>query len=156
MTDKWDEKRGTSTWGADEIASAIDYTADLYEPERVNSQRRADDVGGAGGAEATNSDEEDDKGQEQKQEQAKGRGPSQAQLLVEFASSSEASGASLFHDPDGTTYARIPVGQHTEVWALHSKGFKTWLAHEFYKRTRRTPGGQALADAVLTLDGVAR
>lgn len=34
--------------------------------------------------------------------------------------------ARLFHAPDGSAHATVPVGDHQETWALRSSGFKSW------------------------------
>lgn len=64
--------------------------------------------------------------------------------------------APLFHAPDGTTYALIPVGDHEETWALRSSGFKSWLAETFWRRTGRPARAQALQDVTTVLEAIAR
>jgi hypothetical protein len=52
-----------------------------------------------------------------------GRGPKQADILVDLAQSAE-----LFHAPDGTGFADLDINGHRETWPIRSKGFRRWLA----------------------------
>jgi len=76
---------------------------------------------------------------------------SQAKELIALGEKFE-----LFHASDATPYAGIAINDHREVWPTHSKGFKDYLAFEFFEKTGSVPGSQALRDALATLDGVAR
>ena len=73
-----------------------------------------------------------------------------ATQLVELASDVE-----FFHCPDLETYATFGVNGHQETARLKSKPFRRWLGHEFYKTQQRTPGSQAVQDAIGVLDGKA-
>jgi hypothetical protein len=81
--------------------------------------------------------------------------PPQADELVSIARKR----ANLFHDGD-TSYAVIELhhanGSHREVWSLRSRGFKNWLAHQYFTLTQKSPNGEALATALTTLEGFAR
>jgi hypothetical protein len=84
---------------------------------------------------------------------AKTRGPSQADALVELAGTVE-----LFHTPgghDSEGYATVKVHGHKETWAIGAKGFKRWLGKLFYDRFRKAPGSQALQDALTVIAGKA-
>ena len=59
-----------------------------------------------------------------------GRGPSQADILIELAQTAE-----LFHAPDGTAFADLDVNGHRETWPIRSHGFKLWLARRYYEET---------------------
>jgi hypothetical protein len=61
--------------------------------------------------------------------------------------------AELFHAPDGEAFARVPAGDHAEVWPLRARGFRRWLVQSYYRRTGRTPAAQALQDALGVLEG---
>ena len=61
----------------------------------------------------------------------------------------------LFHDPQGTPFARLTVGEHLETWALHSKSFKRWLRHQYFTRHGKAPGSDAVANALGVLEGIA-
>lgn len=76
---------------------------------------------------------------------------SQATALVELAS-----GAELFHAPDGKVFASVDVGDHRETLSLRSGAFRDWLSHRFYREAGATPGAAALQDALNTLSGKAR
>jgi hypothetical protein len=54
---------------------------------------------------------------------AGGRGPTQADMLIEMAQSAE-----LFHTPDGAGFADLDINGHRETWAIRAKGFRRWLA----------------------------
>src|SRR5215467_7339242 len=54
---------------------------------------------------------------------AGGRGPKQADILIELAQS-----AALFHAPDGTGFADLDIKGHRETWPVRTKGFRRWLA----------------------------
>ncbi len=81
---------------------------------------------------------------------------SQATCLVELVEAD--SGVELFHTPgghDSEGYARVTFDDHSETWALTSRGFRRWLSRKFFQEKRKVPGGQALADALTVLAGMA-
>jgi polyhydroxyalkanoate synthesis regulator phasin len=73
---------------------------------------------------------------------------SQSTQLVNLAKGTE-----LFHDPDGSPFARITIDDHREVWPLRSRVFRCWLSHKYFLENSRTPGSQALQDAISVLEG---
>lgn len=75
----------------------------------------------------------------------------QSQQLIELAS-----GAELFHSPDGELYATFTQGGHRETWRIKSKGFRRWLVGKFYAMTAKPPGAQSLTDAVGVLEAKAQ
>lgn len=78
--------------------------------------------------------------------------PSQAERLIALARP-----ADLFLARDGeTACASVTVNKHRETWALRSRGFRLWLTHQFYISEGRAPGGDALRDALNTIDAQAR
>lgn len=83
-------------------------------------------------------------------ESAGGGRPSQATQLVELAD-----GFELFHTPDGEAYGTIPVQNHHETYLLRSKGFRRWLCRLFFESYGKSPGSQALQDALGVLEGKA-
>jgi len=64
-----------------------------------------------------------------------------------------ASAAVLFHDPDGDGYAMLEIAGHKEVWPLKSKGFKRWLAREYFTQTGKAAPSQSMGDALGVLEG---
>ncbi|MGI8552810.1 MAG: hypothetical protein ACR2PL_18785, partial [Dehalococcoidia bacterium] len=76
---------------------------------------------------------------------------SQATQLIELAGAVE-----LFHTPDGDPYACVHLGGHLETWPLRTQGFRSWLAHEFYRDCGGAPSAQALQDALGILEARAR
>ena len=79
-----------------------------------------------------------------------GRGPSQADILVDLAEAVE-----LFHTPDGAAYADIEVNGHRETWPVRSKGFKRWLARQYYEETDGAPSSEALHSALNVIEAKA-
>ena len=63
--------------------------------------------------------------------------------------------ATFFHDDYQNGFAMVPVNGHRETLAVHSRGFKRWLAHQYYTTHQKSPNADALAQAILTLDGKA-
>ena len=70
-----------------------------------------------------------------------GRGPTQADILIELAQTAE-----LFHTPDGAGFADLDINGHRETWPIRAKGFRRWLARRFFEATRRRAefGGAAI------------
>ena len=79
-----------------------------------------------------------------------GRGPKQADMLIELAQSAE-----LFHVPDGTGFADLDISGHRETWPIRSKGFRRWLARRFYDETRGAPNSEALQSALNVIEAKA-
>jgi hypothetical protein len=79
-----------------------------------------------------------------------GRGPTQADILIELAQSAE-----LFHAPDGTGFADLDIKGHRETWPIRSKGFRRWLARRFFEATRGAPSSEALQSALNVIEAKA-
>ncbi len=77
------------------------------------------------------------------------RGPSQADRLVRLAERN----AALFADGD-EAFADLAVDGHRETWPVKSKGFRRWLRWEFYVIEHKSPGAEAMQQAVATLDAM--
>lgn len=75
----------------------------------------------------------------------------QAQILIGLCEAVE-----LFHTPQGDSYARLPIGQHWENWALRSKTLSHWLVREFHRALDKPPGAKALQDAIRLLEAKAK
>ena len=71
-----------------------------------------------------------------------------ADILIRLSEGSD----ELFHAPDGTGYAIIPVGDHLETWPVRSKGFKRWLAREFFNETASAPNSDAIQSALNVIE----
>jgi hypothetical protein len=78
----------------------------------------------------------------------KGRGASQATQLVDLIADEE-----LFHSRDSDGFITIAVDAHRETWPLRAKAFRRWLARRFYVEHNKSPGSQALQDALNVLEG---
>ena len=79
-----------------------------------------------------------------------GRGPTQADILIDLASAAE-----LFHSSDGTALADIEIGGHRETWPVRTKGFKRWLARQNYEETGGAPSSEALQSALNVIEAKA-
>jgi hypothetical protein len=80
-----------------------------------------------------------------------GRGPTQADILIELAQAVE-----LFHTADGTGFADLDINGHRETWPIRSSGFKDWLTRRYYEATSGAPSGEALQSARSVLQSRAR
>jgi hypothetical protein len=79
-----------------------------------------------------------------------GRGPTQADILIELAQSAE-----LFHTPDGTGFADLDVNGHRETWPIRARGFRRWLARRFYEAMQGAPSSEALQSALNVIEAKA-
>jgi hypothetical protein len=79
-----------------------------------------------------------------------GRGPTQADLLIELSEVAE-----LFHASDGTGFADININGHRETWPILSKGFRRWLTRRFFEATGGAPNSEALKSALNTIEAKA-
>ena len=77
---------------------------------------------------------------------AKDERKSQATILVELADKAE-----LFHDSEYYAFATIAFKDHKETWAIKCKGFRRWLAGQFWQAYHRAPGAQAIQNALAVL-----
>jgi hypothetical protein len=79
-----------------------------------------------------------------------GRGPTQADILIELAESAE-----LFHTADSTGFADLDINGHRETWPIRAKGFRRWLARRFYEATQGAPSSEALQSALNVIEAKA-
>ena len=79
-----------------------------------------------------------------------GRGPTQADILIELAGTAE-----LFHAVDGTAFADLYINGHRETWPVRTKGFKRWLTRQFYEATDGAPSSEALQSALNVVEAKA-
>src|SRR4051794_6532844 len=79
-----------------------------------------------------------------------GRGPKQADILIEFAQAAE-----LFHTADGSGFADLDINGHRETWPIRSKGFRRWLARRFFEVTEGAPSSEALQSALNVIEAKA-
>ncbi len=79
-----------------------------------------------------------------------GRRPTQADILLELADAAE-----LFHAADGTAYADIEIDGHRETWPVRIKGFRRWLARQFFEETGGAPSSEALQSALNVVEAKA-
>ena len=81
---------------------------------------------------------------------AGGRGPTQADILIDLAQTAE-----LFHTPDGTGFADLDINGHRETWPIRAKGFRRWLARRFFEETGGAPSSEALQSALNVIEAKA-
>ena len=72
----------------------------------------------------------------------------QADVLLALSESAE----ELFHTPDATAFATIPVGDHLENWPVRSKGFRRWLAREFFTKEKSAANSDAMQSALNVIE----
>jgi hypothetical protein len=82
--------------------------------------------------------------------EAGGRGPSQADTLIELAQT-----AALFHSPDGTGFADLNINGHRETWPIRTKGFRRWLARRYFEANGGAPSSEALQSALNVIEAKA-
>ena len=82
--------------------------------------------------------------------EATGRGQTQADILIELASTAE-----LFRTPEGTGFADLEINAHRETWPIRSKGFRRWLARHFFEATQGAPSSEALQSALNVIEAKA-
>lgn len=79
-----------------------------------------------------------------------GRGPTQADILIDLAQS-----VALFHTSDGSGYADLDINGHRETWPIRAKGFRRWLARRFFEETGGAPSSEALQSALNVVEAKA-
>jgi hypothetical protein len=79
-----------------------------------------------------------------------GRGPTQADILIDLAQAAE-----FFHAPNGTGFADLDVNGHRGTWPIGAKGFRRWLARRFFEATQGAPGSEALQSALNVIEAKA-
>jgi len=77
--------------------------------------------------------------------------PSQADILIQIATSS----AFLFHDETKDGFASIAINGHKETWPLRSKFFKQWLVRRYYEQTDKSPNNEAIRQALNVIEAKA-
>ena len=81
---------------------------------------------------------------------AGGRGPTQADILIDIAQTAE-----LFHAADGTGFADLDISGHRETYPIRAKGFKRWLARCFFEEIGGAPSSEALQSALNVIEAKA-
>jgi hypothetical protein len=79
-----------------------------------------------------------------------GRGPTQADILIDLAQTAE-----LFHASDETGFADLDVNGHRETWPIRARGFRRWLARRFFEATEGAPSSEALQSALNLIEAKA-
>lgn len=82
---------------------------------------------------------------------ADGRKRPQADVLLEIGQRHQ-----LFRDPSGDAYAQLAHGDHLEVYAVDSKGYREHLSAGYYALAERGCSRNAMTDALDTLAAQAR
>jgi hypothetical protein len=139
------EERGRSAAGAVELLNKGEPCPGLPRMQEVWGEELAKAVAKWLGVER----ERDGDGQPKADRAAKAK---QADSLIAIARAE----AVVFHSRDGDGYADITVNDHTETWAVHSKGFKRWLVGRYYQETDNAPNSEALRNALNVIEAQAR
>ena len=79
-----------------------------------------------------------------------GRGPTQADMLIDIAGAAE-----LFHAADGMAYADIEIDGHRETWRVRTKGFRRWLARQYFDESGGAPSSEAMQSALNVVEAKA-
>lgn len=82
---------------------------------------------------------------------SKGRGPKQADILIEIAA-----GVDLFHTADDAGFADVEVDGHRETWPIRSRGFRAWLCRQFFLKTGGAPNSEAMQSAMGVIEARAK
>ena len=61
----------------------------------------------------------------------------------------------MFHAADGTAFADLDINGHRETWPVRTKGFKRWLARQFFEATDGAPSSEALQSALNVVEAKA-
>jgi hypothetical protein len=72
-----------------------------------------------------------------------------ADILIELAT---ARVKLLFHTLDMTGYATVPLDDHLENWPVRGRGFKRWLAREFFNETKKAANSDAIQAALNVIE----
>ncbi len=79
-----------------------------------------------------------------------GRRPTQADILIDLAGAAE-----LFHAADGTAFADLDINGCRQTWPVRTRGFKRWLARQFFESTGGAPSSEALQSALNVVEAKA-
>jgi hypothetical protein len=63
---------------------------------------------------------------------------------------------SLFHSPDGTAFADLPIDSHRETWPIRSRQFRHWLRRRYYQETGIAASAEAIRSTVDLLEARAQ
>ncbi len=79
-----------------------------------------------------------------------GQAPKQADILIDLADA-----ADLFRSPDGTAFADLNINGHRETSPIRTKGFRRWLARQFFQTTGGAPSSETLQSALNVIEAKA-
>ncbi len=81
---------------------------------------------------------------------AGGRGPTQADILIDLAQS-----VALFHTPDGSGYADLDINGHRETWPIRARISGVGLRGASSRKRARAPSSEALQSALNVIEAKA-
>lgn len=137
MRDKWDSRRGDSTYGAITIAKACESTSETYSSAIVQAPS---------GTEPTQTTPP------AKVEEEKPPKKTQATRLADLVRECN---VELFHTEEQVPYVRVPVGGHWETLKIRCKRFKSWLKGLAYKNGMAVIGDQTIQDVLGVFESAA-
>jgi len=126
MREKWDERRGASTYGHDTITTALAGRTAFHAT--ASSSGATCSVSDADGSTMS------------------------ARLLAAV----HKPGIELFHDPSQEAFATIPVHQHQETHRLRDRSFHRWLGWIGYRDFGSAVPSQVLSNVLAALEATAR
>jgi hypothetical protein len=74
----------------------------------------------------------------------------QADILLEIAGQ-----AVLFHNHEGVAFADITIKGHRETWPVRSRGFRNWLAFQYWSQEQSAPNADAMKNACTVIEALA-
>jgi hypothetical protein len=84
-------------------------------------------------------------------DQSRSTHPKQAVILIDLA----AAGCTPFHDANRIAYADVGRDGHRETWPVRRKGFRSWLAKQFYDATGGAASSEAMQQALAVIEAQA-
>lgn len=136
LRDKWDEPRGTGTYGSVTVDVAMQFAEDRREKRRVEEE------------ELKRLLEESAKNKDvKKTTDAVKNVP---ELLIAIAEAE-----TLLQDDRGHTYAHVLRGTHREVHSVRSRAFSTWLAGRLYDDFKKAPNKESISSALNVIEAKA-
>jgi hypothetical protein len=113
-------------------------TTGMREPRKKATPPKAGTASGTGTPAAAEPEEETG-------------GGNAATRMVEMIRAS----AQLWHTPERTTFATLPIADEVQTWPLKSLGFERLLCDLYFDTTEKAPSATAVSDACRVLDALA-
>lgn len=181
MRPKWDERRGSGTYGSQTIDKAVSSAQQSYDPnyapsddsgvvdwaeENMRQQAnaaQANQANGATGNTTTNQTSGAATGSVGGSQSTVNGGAGATNAAGQQSRSGKQKqsdtlyelarrNVSVFHSQDGESYGFVMVNNHRECYKLRSSIFRSYLGRLFWLHSGSTAGGQAVEDALRILE----